>query len=265
MMTELGPLETQFFSYVQMRSAQCLRLGELQQGLGLSATQEKDLLRRLARRGWIARVRRGLYLVPPTLPAGGKWSPGHALALSTLIADRDGAYQICGPNAFCRYGWIGQVPNRTYVYNNRISGQRKIGSVAFSLIKVADERLGGTESVETPGGIRLVYSSRVRSLMDAVYDWSRFSSLPQAFGWIRAELAARKGAAAELVKISLRYGNQGTLRRIGKSLELAGVEPRLLRRIEKALRPSSSVIPWIPTRPKRGTTDRRWGVVVNDG
>ena len=265
MTTKLGPLETQFFSYVQMRRAQSLRLGELQQALGLSATQEKDLVRRLARRGLIARVRRGLYLVPPTLPAGGKWSPGEALALRTLIADRDGAYQICGPNAFCRYGWIGQVPNRTYVYNNRISGQRKIASVAFSLIKVADGRLGATESAQTPGGIRLVYSSRVRSLMDAVYDWSRFNSLPQAFGWIRAELAASKEAAAELVKISLRYGNLGTLRRIGKLLEMAGVEERLLRRIEKVLRPSSSMIPWIPTRPKRGTTDRRWGVVVNDG
>lgn len=264
MTSVLGPLETQFFSYIQMRSAASVRQGELQQALGLSAIQENDLFRRLARRGLIARVRRGLYLVPPTLPAGGKWSPGEALALSTLIEDRGGVYQISGPNAFNRYHWVDQVPNRTYVYNNRISGERQIGSVVFSLIKVADERLGGTETVTTPDGFELVYSSRGRSLMDAVYDWSRFNSLPPAFGWIRAEAAANKKIAAELVETSLKYGNQATLRRVGKVLEMEGVEERLLRKLDKALRRSSSLIPWIPTQPKRGKADQRWGVVMND-
>ena len=88
MAKELGALETRFFSYAQMRKAERVRLGELQEPLGLSATQEKGLLRRLARRGLIARVRRGLYLLPPTLPAGGQWSPGEGLALTTFIEDR---------------------------------------------------------------------------------------------------------------------------------------------------------------------------------
>ena len=100
--------------------------------------------------------------------------------------------------------------------------------------------------------------------MDAVYDWSRFNSLPQAFDWIRAELAANDKIVSGLVKTSLRFGNQGTLRRIGKLLEIEGADKRLLRKLDKALRPSSSLIPWIPTRPKRGITDRRWGVVLND-
>jgi len=254
----------QYFSYAQMRKLESVRQGELQQALGLSATQETDLFRRLARRGLIARVRRGLYLVPPTLPAGGKWSPGEALALTTLMGDRNATYQICGPNAFYLYRWVDQIPNRTYVYNDRISGERHVGSVAFSLIKVTNERLGVTESVKTPDGIEMVYSSPARSLMDAVYDWSRFNSLPTAFDWIRTELEANEKMASDLVKTSLRYGNQGTLRRIGKLLEMEGVEERLLRKVAKALRPSSSFIPWIPTRAKRGKTDRRWGVVVND-
>jgi len=31
------------------------------------------------------------------------------------------------------------------------------------------------------------------------------------------------------------------------------------------LRPTKSTIPWIPTLRKRGTVDRRWGVVWNEG
>lgn len=258
-------LETLFFGYVQSRNIQSIETGDLVQALGITPIQERKLLSRLARRGLITRVRRGLYLVPLRIPAGGRWSPGEALALNSLIEDRGGRYQICGPNAFYRYGWDEQVPNRTYVYNNRLSGERQVGPVALTLIKVADERLGATEAVSTPEGIDLVYSSRVRSLMDAVYDWSRFNTLPRACRWIETELRKDDKLTADLIDVTLRYGNQSTLRRIGKLLETNGTHAVLLRKIEKALRPSSGLIPWIPTAPKRGTIDRRWGVISNNG
>ena len=103
-----------------------------------------------------------------------------------------------GPNTFYRYGWTDQVPNRLYAYNNRISGDRQIGAVALTLIKVADERLGGTEIVRSPDGIDVVYASKARSLVDAVYDWSRFDSLPRAFDWIRREVEKDDAFVAEL-------------------------------------------------------------------
>jgi predicted transcriptional regulator of viral defense system len=179
--------------------------------------------------------------------------------------DRRGTYQICGPNAFNRYGFDEQIPVRVYAYNNRISGDRTIGSIYLTLIKVADERLGATDTVATADGLTAVYSSRVRTLVDAVYDWARFNSLPRAFRWIRRELAAERVSAADLVTTTLRYGDKGTIRRIGVLLERERVDPRLLRRLERSLpTTSSSMIPWIPTKPKRGTRASRWGVVVNE-
>ena len=142
MKKKLGQLETQFFAYVQMRQWRTVRTGALTGPLRLTALQERKLFSRLARAGMIARVRRGLYLAPPRLPLGGRWNPGEILALNTLIEDRGGRYQICGPNAFNRYGFDEQVPNRVYAYNNRISGERTVGPVELMLIKVADERLG---------------------------------------------------------------------------------------------------------------------------
>ena len=78
-------------------------------------------------------------------------------------------------------------------------------------MKVADDRLGATESIKTPEGLNLVYASKARALIDAVYDWSRFGTLPCAYDWIRAELKKDNRLAAELVSVSLRYGNQATL------------------------------------------------------
>jgi predicted transcriptional regulator of viral defense system len=265
MTTTLGSLQTQFFAYIQMRRLQTVRTGELVRALGLSDQQERELLSRLARRGLIARVCRGLYLVPPRLPPGGKWTPGEFLALATLIEEHGGRYQICGPSAFHRYGWDDQVPNRLYVYNNRISGERKIGTVSMTLIKLADERLGEVETAKTPDGIDAIYSSRARSLVDAIYDWSRFDSLPRGYSWIRSEVSRNEGLAAEIIRVALRYGNTTTLRRLGRLLELGGVAESLLRKLARELARTTSPIPWTPARPKQGRVDRRWGVIVNDG
>jgi hypothetical protein len=102
-------------------------------------------------------------------------------------------------------GRLCQVSNRLYAYNNRITGERTIGSVAMTFVKLADARLGETEVVETPDGINAVYCSRVRSLVDAVYDWSRFNSLPQGYDWIRTELARDPGIAGEIARVASRY------------------------------------------------------------
>jgi predicted transcriptional regulator of viral defense system len=265
MKRKLGQLETQFFAYMQMRKLRTVRTGDLVRSvLRLQPAQERKLLSRLSRGGLIARVRPGLFLVPPTLPLGGAWTPGEAAALNALMADAKGRYQICGPNSFNRYGFDEQVPNLLYAYNNRISGRRKIGAVELTLIKVADDRLGDTETVTLPDGEQALYSSRVRSLLDAVYDWSRFNGIPRAYQWIRTELETGRVTASALVRCTLRYGDTGTIRRMGLLLERLAIGEKPLRKLERALRPTTSFIPWIPTRPNRGTFNRRWGVVLNE-
>lgn len=260
----LGPLETQLFAYVQLRKVNTLKTGEVSAALKITPKQERELFSRLARSNLIAKVRRGLYLVPERLPLGGKWSPDEILALNTLMADRDGRYQICGPNAFLRYGWDHQVPARVSAYNNRLWGDRRIGSVSLSLIKVADRRLGNTEIVTVGDGLKAVYATRARSLLDAVYDWSRFNSLPQAYQWIQADLTAKRVTPDELVSVTLQYGDTGTIRRMGALMDRAGVAESLLKPLAGALSPSTSRIPWIPTKPKRGSFFSRWGVVMNE-
>jgi predicted transcriptional regulator of viral defense system len=203
MKTRLGRQDTLLLAYAHLRKLRVLRTGDLTEPLGLSRKQERELYSRLARGGLLARVRPGMYLVPPRLPLGGAWTPSDAEALNALMADTEGRYQICGANTFNRYGFDDQIPNRVYAYNNRISGDRKIGAVELTLIKVADRRLGDTETVTLPNGEQAVYASRVRSLVDAVYDWSRFNGIPRGYQWIRQELKAGRVSAADLVRCTV--------------------------------------------------------------
>jgi hypothetical protein len=131
------------------------------------------------------------------------------------------------------------------------------------LIQVAEERLGDTETFQTPDGVTAVYASRARTLVDAVYDWSRFNGIPRGYEWIRRELKAKRVNTAELVRCMLHYGDTGTIRRMGLLLEREGVAETQLGKLAHALPPTSSPIPWLPRAPKRGPISQRWGVVDN--
>lgn len=260
---ELGNLSSRFFAYAQLRKKDIIRTGELAPVLGITESKERSLLHRLSKSGWIVRLKRGVYLVPPRLPAGGKYSPGVALILQKLMEQQDGRYQICGPSAFNFYGLDDQIPSVTYAYNNRISGSRKIGNLSFQFTKVADERLGATHAVRTQNGGQIIYSSKARTLMDAVYDWSRFNSLPRGYDWIQKEVNQDPKLVSELVSATARYGNQATVRRIGYLLDGLAQSSRFTKPLQRQLSDSKALIPWIPGKSAKGSINRKWGVIVN--
>ncbi len=260
---ELGSLSSRFFAYVQLKKLDAVRTGEIAPILEISASQERDLFRRLSDSGWILRLKRGVYLVPPRIPAGGKYSPGTAVILQKLMEEKQGRYQICGPTAFNFYGLDDQIPSVTYLYNNRISGKRSIGSLAFQFIKVADERLGAANAVRTREDMKIIYSTKARTLMDAVYDWPRFSSLPRGYDWIKGEIKNEPSFASELIEVTAKYGNMASTRRIGYLLDSLIRNSRMMNRLQSQLSTSSSLIPWIPGRPTKGKINRKWGIIVN--
>jgi len=260
---KLGRLGAQFFAYTQFKRKTLVRLGEIAPALGLTAKQEQELLSRLARNRWITRIWRGLYAVPERLPPGGIWSPGAYRTLDLLMRELKGRYQITGATAFNFHGFDNQVPNLIIAYNSRLSGRREIGGVNYLFIKTPNNRLGGTCILRAPDGVRAVYSSRARVLMDAVYDWSRFNGIPRAYRWIESAVKTDPALAAELARVTRRYGNQGTLRRIG--FVLAGAQPggAAARSLLRAISKGKSMIPLIPNLPVRGRSDVTWGIIVN--
>lgn len=263
MKTNLGPLEMKIIGYAQMCKLKMVTIGELVIPLGVTTKQVGESLSRMARAGVIARIRPGLYLVPEKLPPGGLWAPSEYAALDAFMRDKGARYQICGPNAFNQWGFDNQIPNRLYAYNNCISGERNVGTYSMTLIKVPSSRLGGTTVFKTPEGIKVIYSSDARTLMDAVYDWSRFDGIPRAYRWILEAIKKNRTLTPALVQMTLRFGNKGTIRRIGFLLEQAGVAPVLLTKLSKAIGALESMMVWFPGRPRKGAINKKWGLIVN--
>ncbi len=261
----LGALEQRFLSYTQFREISLVRTGQLRDDLELTAEQERKLLWRLARGGTIIRLKRGVYLVPPRLPLGGVWNPGEEYILRELMrVYDDGRCQLCGWPVFNRLGFTEQVSARIYAYNNRIYGARVIGGREFTFIKVPDWRLGGTEESARPDSPANIMPTRARALVDAVFEWSRFGTLPRALKWIREEVKGDPGLAGRIAEATGRFGNQGTIRRIGYILEKSGFSGEAGQRLKESLRSKKSVIPLVPGRPARGSVNTDWGVVDNE-
>jgi predicted transcriptional regulator of viral defense system len=261
--TRLGKFEMQLLAYAQLRKKEFISSGEIAAALDINAGQEWKLLNRMAAAGLIIRLKRGVYLVPSRMPAGGRWTVSSYYILSKLMEVIKGQYQISGPSAFNFYGFDSQVPNRIYVYNDRIFGEKKIGETDFVFIKTDIRRLGSTKSLKTPDDIDAVMVTRTRALVDAVYDWSRYNTLPRAYGWIAETLKKDPSIVKNLIGDTLQYGNKGTVKRIGYLLAQLGIADKRLPGIKRQLGPVRSLIPWIPGQAAKGCVNKEWGLIVN--
>ena len=261
--TKLGKFEMQLLAYAQLRKKEFISSGEIASALDINAEQEWKLLNRMATSGLIIRLKRGIYLVPSRMPAGGRWTVSGYYILSKLMEALKGRYQISGPSAFNFHGFDDQIPNRIYVYNDRIFGEKQIGGIDFVFIKTEVKRLGSTKSLKTSDGIDAVMVTQTRALVDAVYDWSRYNTLPRAYGWIEEALKKDPVMVDTLIDDTLQYGNKGTVKRIGYLLAQLAIDDDRLLKMKRNLGPTRSLIPWIPSQTAKGSINKEWGLIVN--
>lgn len=260
----LGELELRSLAYVQFRKREFLRVGDLVEGIGLSKSQEYALFFRLEAKGQIVRIKRGIYYVPPQLPPSGRISVSEYFILSKYMEIEKAVYQVSGPSAFHRYGFDEQIPNILYVYNDRISEGKTIGGYRFVFIRTSRERLKGSDLLKDASGASVYIASKPKALVDAVYDWSRFNTLPRAFSWIVAATKKDKRLATGIVNAAVECGNIAVARRIGCLLMNNGFSKQSLRKLKTSLGEALSLIPLVPRKPARGAADKYWGVIIND-
>ncbi len=260
----LTPLETRFFAWSQLYKRRIVRTGDLLKELAISAKQEAKLFAKANKSGLIIKITRGVYLLPNTLPARA-WSPSEYYLLSLLMQEREADYQVTGLAALNFHKLSTQIPNQLTVYNTKLSGAKKIGKINFTFIKVDKNRLGETSSFVVKASseeLPVLVSSLERTIVDAVYDYQRFGAIPEVYDWIRTR-RRDETFIKQLVKLTLRFGNISTQRRIGYLLDSLKVSPKITNPILKKLPQTNSLIPMIPQLPIRGLNNRKWGVVVN--
>lgn len=258
----LGVLGSKFFALMQTRRQEIVRLGDLQISLGLSSSQEKELLKRLAKKGYLLRLQRGIYLIPATLQPGGYWQPNEFYIIAKYMETLDAKYYIGGLSALHHYHLTEQIPNQLVVYNDKISRKKKFGKLAVQFIKVSTDNIEGITEFNLPNNQVVNLASLARTILDAVNDWKRYQTLPSAYLWI-TEHYGNKNFLTEFISLSAKHANTNSLRRIGYCLEQLGVQDRALLPLSKKLKSIKSWVQLIPNNNYKGKTNSKWRVINN--
>jgi len=258
--THLGPREAEFLSLFSSRGS----LFDLTQAAEYWGSREmtRKKLSLLEKRGWLARLERGKYLIIP-LEAGvdRTWSEESYLIASSLARPSAIAYW----SAIRHWNWTEQIPRIVYVQTTQRKKQtrRMILGVHYEFVTVNPKKFYGNTR-EWRQGKPVLITSREKTLLDSADDIERAGGIEEVGKAIRNGVpeVAWKGLDEHVQ----RFPNKAAVKRLGFLIEtlvpdLPGGAQQYLGRWRRLLSAGTAYLD--PGGRKTGRIDTRWRVKVN--
>lgn len=235
-------------------------VGEAADILGIDRTRAARLLGYLARRGWLSRVRRGLYLaVPLDARQSGSWVED-----PWVVADRVFSPCYIGGWSACEHWDLTEQVFRTVlvVTAKRVRDRHvEMQGIPFQLTVRPKTALFGTVHVWRAQA-RVSVSDPSRTIVDVLDD-------PRLGGGIRTivdVLAEYMGSEHRndhlLIDYGDRLGNRAVFKRLGYLTERLGIDADDLLAACRERR-SAGLVSLDPSVKTRGQIVRRWGLRAN--
>jgi predicted transcriptional regulator of viral defense system len=233
---------------------------EAQEALKVDRPRAQRLLRYLADRGWLARVRRGVYI---TVPLSALVPSESRADLWRAAAQAYSPCYIAGWSACEHWGLTEQIFRDLMVVSTRRIGFRSDDIQGTPVrIKVVDsQRMFGTVGVWR-GSERVEVSDPSRTIVDLLDDPSMGGGIRHVAEVLEEYLAGPHRDEELLLDHCERLGNRSVYKRLGYLLEaLALDEPDLIERCRE--RKSSGVVPLDPGIQAAGVRNSDWNLRVN--
>lgn len=236
--------------------------------LGLARTAVNGLLGQLAQGPWLARLKRGVYVVQSPLLS----TEIHPFALAAALVQ---PCAISHWSALAFHGMTTQIPTMIQASTPRavVTPEMRSGSayrprgravwraldLEFEFITVQPAHFFGLQHEWMTQWHRVALTDRERTLLDVM-------AHPHVFGGMGAsiELLEANWPAVDvekLVSYALRYDVGATIKRLGYWLERFGAPADLLQPLVEC--PIAGYVPLDPAGPSRGETDSRWRIRAN--
>lgn len=218
----------------------------------------------LEKRGWIARLERGKYIVVP-LEAGPNrhWSEDTYLVATALVEPAAIAYWT----AIRHWNWTEQIPRNIYVQTTlrKFASHQTVFGVEYEIVTVSKKKFYGHVK-EWRSGKAILVTSKEKTLIDCADDVERAGSIEEL-------VKAVKSGVSEIFWSKLneyveRFPNGAVPKRLGYLFEtlvknLPAEATAVLQSWQKQL--SAGIVPLQPAGSKRGKISTRWRVRVNAG
>ncbi|MGH3194900.1 MAG: type IV toxin-antitoxin system AbiEi family antitoxin domain-containing protein [Streptosporangiaceae bacterium] len=242
------------------RTAGAFDVAEASRVLGMGHEETSRLLVYLARRGWLSRVRRGLYVaVPLDARRSGEWVED-----PWVVAER--VFSPCyigGWSACAHWDLTEQVFRTLLVVTARRVRHRdvEIQGLPFHLTVRADDALFGTVPVWR-SQTRVSVSDPSRTIVDVLDDPRLGGGIRTAADVLREYLHSAHRDDRLLIGYGDRLGNRAVFKRLGYLLEYSRVDaPELIQACLE--RRSSGLVALDPSVRAPARIARRWRLRVN--
>ena len=216
-MNGLGKADRERLSAVLRGTKGIISVTEAAGILEMPNTNVAKLLSRWAKKGWLSRVRRGLYIPIPLesstadIPLEDAW----------VIADRiyDSCY-IGGWSAAEYWGLTEQIFRTVIVLTKQNPRQRKptINGTDFLFRTVSNKAMFGLNAVWR-GQVKVKVSDPTRTILDMLSDPMLAGGLRSTIDMFRNYLSSEKKDIGLLIEYAERLGNGAVFKRLGFLLE----------------------------------------------
>lgn len=229
--------------------------------LNVDRASAAQLLGYLARRGWLSRVRRGLYVaVPLDARRSGEW-----IEDPWIIADRVFAPCYIGGWSACEHWDFTEQLFRTVLVvsgrevraaENEVQGQR------FHVVTRSPDAIFGTATVWR-GQSKVQVSDPSRTIVD-ILDTPRLGGgIRHCAGVLDEYLASSHRDDERLLAYGDRLGNRTIFKRLGYLLDVRGASDTASLIEECRERRSSGFTALDPSNTSKGRLLRKWGLRIN--
>lgn len=255
---ELSAQEAEFLSRLSAVGQTIFSTAQAREFWG-NADYTANVLSRLACKGWLQRLERGVYMVVP-LEAGPQrvWSESALVIAPHLIQPAAVAYW----SALHYWNMTEQVPHTVFVQSTRRKRPVEILGMRFHFVSVSQARFFGV-SRRTLDGKPIYVTDREKTLLDA-------AARPDLSGGVEQLAQALHAAWANLDWARLddyltRWGGGVVVKRLGYLVEALSLSvPDLDRRLERWRELLSQGISLLePTAQARGPVVTRWRIRAN--
>ena len=247
-------------------SADACRIGS---SLGISSSYLGALIPQLANSGWLIRLRRGLYTITGSLAGN---IHVHPFAVATQVVQPSA---ISHWSAMHHHGLTEQIPQRISAItpkkvvtpsmrkpsdNNRKEHHIwEIRGIKYEYVTVKPEHFYGIEELWIDENFRVPITDRERTILDLFVNPRHFGGMGEALAVLEEHL--QNINLPRLVDYAVRYDTDSAAKRLGWSLEQAGVSREITAPL--AAMPASGFRILDPTRSHHGPCDKRWRIQNN--
>ena len=229
--------------------------------LSFTATRTQRFLAYLAERGWLVRVRRGLYApVPLDTINPGDWREDPWVIAAKLFGPD---YYLGGWTACEHWGLTEQIFLTTIVVTTRKmrSRETRVQGLPFMVKRALERRIFGTKPVWRDQ-TRVNISDPSRTLVDILEDPSIGGGIRHVVDVMDTYFREEHRDDELLASYVERAGNRVVFKRLGYLLETLKVNaPALFAACEAGV--SSGISRLDPSLPNRGPVEWRWNLRVN--